>query len=932
MSAHHKAFLVIGLGLLLAGCGKHRPTYYVSATGAPVTSGAAGSSTAPASSASAPGTSGGTQGGGTAPVSTSTPAPTPASPGDLVASFRGPGPARVAEDAADVTALALSLAHTAASDLTLRSLTVHAAGSLDDAAGIVTCRLALDSDGDGAFDPLIDRTVASGAFQQDDGAATFQPAGVVLAPQTPVTLLVALELSGAGQTHQTIRLRVEPSGVVADDAAGTPARATFQPFAGPLLRLGRWVSPHEAFGVPGEGLRPRVARDAQGRTHVGLFQNHNMNSDVFYTLFDGRRWTTPDGVSRTSNTAWNHDLAVDSQGLPRLVWEEWDNGPGDVGVRTSVFDAQAFAWTPSERISPGSGDMNVDPRVVIAPTQPPTVHVVWEHWPAGGPARLHYRRHDGQGWSQIAEVSSLVVAQGTATDPSLALLPSGEVLIAWAENDPTRSEIRARRVDPQGAFAPVEVVWQSTNFAARTELLSDGAAVHLLYEDNNEVVHQRRDAQGTWSRPVDVSRSPAAGSGEPGMAIHQGVLQVVWVEDATQVVAAEAQGGGFSRPEALTDDSVFRATPVLVSEGPRLRAIWQDRSLGRQRVYTSWREDGPLEAPLAVATPGGDPSRPAAVEDVLGGLDVAFAVDAGGNSEVFVARRDPAGDAFTAAENVSRSPGGSYKPSLATTGDRLWAAWEEDAAGGFTIRAAVRDANGWSAPAAVSTRTPAYAPALAPGPNGPTLVWTSRTPAGDFDLRLARHDGQAWSAPVDLAPQAGSDSWNPAVARADHGTLAVVWEEESSRREVLVATLAPGGVAQVAAVASTVAGQYAPRVAWHGQDLHVVWAEDGRVRAAVRPAGQAHFDAPHDLTQGGSWAPDVAVADGLVTVSWEQWQGGDARVLQATLSPQGWSGAVALDLGGGPSRRVSTLGTARGGVRTFWSEPGRIVGRERRSR
>ena len=210
-------------------------------------------------------------------------------------------------------------------------------------------------------------------------------------------------------------------------------------------------------------------------------------------------------------------------------------------------------------------------------------------------------------------------------------------------------------------------------------------------------------------------------------------------------------------------------------------------------------------------------------------------------------------------------------------------------------------------------------------------MWTARTPAGDFDLRWATHDGQRWSQPADLAPVASSDSWSPHAAHSAAGVLAVAWEEEAGRRELRVATIAPGGAAQVAAVASTVAGQYAPRVAWDDDDLHIIWAEDGRIRAAVRRAGQPAFEPPQDLTQGGSWAPDLAVSQGVVVATWEQWSGQDARVLQAALGPQGWSTPVALDMGDGPSRRAASLGGPRGLI-TGWSEPGRIVVRERRSR
>lgn len=871
----------------------------------------------------------------TGPVTSSSPAATPPGPATsavaLSARLLGPGPQRAERDAQEVTALALRVEATAAVEL--GGLTLRAAGSLDDAAGVATARLAVDRDGDGRFDRAVDRVLASAGFAHDDGplAFTFLPVGA--GPGAPLDLLVVLDLSGRGHAQQEQRLTLEA--LDATSATGAAVRASLPAATGPWLRLGAWVTPHEALSVQGEALRPRALRDAQGRTHVGLFQNLNMTSNVWYSLHDGRSFSPPDNVSRAARTAWNHDLGLDPAGLPHLAWEEVDGTSNDYAIRHSRFDPAAFAWTSAEVLSAGHLGMQLNPRLLVSAG--PVVDVVWEDWgPTAVAPRIAHRRHTAAGWTQVAEVTSASSSTALqARDPALAPLPGGELLVAWVENEPGRAEVRARRLTAGGAWGPLEVAAQGQGVLSRVELLDEGGVTHLLYVDQGEVLHARRTAQG-WSRPANVSRS-AAPSSDPAMGLWQGALQVVWFESlngGAHLAYARQQGGGFSAPELLTigQGDVSRLCPAVVPEGDRLRLLWQDRGLGRQRIFSTWREATPLEAPRRVAATGGDPGRPALAEGARGALHAAWAIDAGGNGEVFHAVEPSPGAGFGAPENVSRSPGGSYQPTLAAAGDALHLAWEEETSGTFSVVVATRGPAGWSTPAAVSSGARAYAPRLAALPDGrAALAWTEETAPGDFDVRLSLHDGRGFAAALDVAPRAGSSAWSPALALSPAGAVAVAWEEEAARRDVLVAVVTPGGTS-VAAVASSSSGQYAPSVGWSGDDLWAAWVEDGRLRAAVRRAGQARFDAPLELTTGGAWAPDLAASGGEVALAWEQWTGADARLLMATLTSAGAGAPVALDEAPGPARRAALTTGPWGGLHAAWSVPGAVWTRARRAR
>ncbi|MGE0711536.1 MAG: hypothetical protein AB7N76_30115 [Planctomycetota bacterium] len=931
--------ILSALALVLAGCGRHQRTYYVRAQAA------AGATQTPVSQTSPPspvaGAPGGASAGGVASSASSAAGSSgsgsvvvpPAGQAALALEVTGPGPRRVDAAASELCALALAAHNTGSLALELRGLRMRAEGSLDDPRAVRTALLAEDRDADGRFDRAIDRPLASAGFLVDDGTLDF-PLRLSLAPGQGLALVVVLELSGAARVGDALRLRLDPGAVDATDAQGGAARQAWPAAAGPVLRIGGWVPDGPAFFTPGDGHWPHAVRDAQGHTHVAMYQNYNGNSDVWYTRFDGRSFSPVDDVSHSPMTSWNPDLALDASGLPYLVWEAWDPAFHDYAVRFSQFDAGNFGWTPELDLSGAPGQAA---KVAISQGN---VHVVWAE--RGATTAIKHRVRTQSGWSAIAEISSAQAGNLVET-PALTALPNGDVLAVWAENGPGQSEVRGRWIGAAGGYGAREVLASAPQLVWRPGLLADGQQLYLSYEWGGEVYVAQRGPQG-WLPGVNASNS-AADSSAACLFVHQGALHAVWIEDesnggptATQIAHTTAQGGGFGPVELLTRGIGRRSRVTAVSEGERIRVLWQDFSSTRPRIYGTWREDSRLEAPREVARPGAEPTRPAAARTRDGALAVAYGLDAGGNAEVYVQLEGGPAPGFAAAENVSRSASPSYKPALASVSSRsLWAAWEEDAAAGFEVRVAERTPLGWSTPATLSSAT-AYAPRLSAGPDDALAAcWTERLPSGEHGIVLRERrpgsgaGGATWSPAEVLAAQTGAGAWKPDLTHTARGDLVCAFElEQGGRREVFVATRpASGGPASVAAVASSGSAQFAPRVATAGEAVLVAWAEDGRVLVAERPAGAAAFDPPVTLSGGGAWSVDVAASGGRVLVTWEQWQGSEARPFHAVRDASGWSAPAPLDLAARTGRRTTVLG-ARGGFDLFWTESDGLIARERR--
>ncbi len=183
--------------------------------------------------------------------------------------------------------------------------------------------------------------------------------------------------------------------------------------------------------------------------------------------------------------------------------------------------------------------------------------------------------------------------------------------------------------------------------------------------------------------------------------------------------------------------------------------------------------------------PAGWLADPAAALDPAGGVTVAYARHDGQRWQVRTVRWDgTAWSGDTLLPDDIGSAGGAREPTLAVVQNELWAAWSgrEDAAAPWTLRFSVRQAGGWSSPAAL---LPAPVPAAIPGPDpdrAPLLAGDRQpalltTAAAQPTVVFASDRGGSaalWTAPAGTDPTPvtsgpAADGW-PALMRIDGDT------------------------------------------------------------------------------------------------------------------------------------------------------------------
>ena len=283
----------------------------------------------------------------------------------LRAQARNPGAAIVP---AGQETLALALAFTAGDQaVDLTDLTVHARGTLDDAAHVAALNLYADVDQDGRLSAADALLAGPRTFAADDGAVTLSPAAPITVPaRTRVTWLVGVTLAAGAPDGATLGLRLDPA---QDVQASQAAAAGLE--HGSLLIAGSgeaaWIQPDPELGkdayLRGEGL---YLNDNFGHTHgllVGDRDFGQLGHRLSYIEFplpavpQGRTVAKAYLALHVASTANLSAPALDVQALrviPSGDRTPWNEGRGglDASLDGIVFDGATQATRRTDQSMP----------------------------------------------------------------------------------------------------------------------------------------------------------------------------------------------------------------------------------------------------------------------------------------------------------------------------------------------------------------------------------------------------------------------------------------------------------------------------------------------------------------------------------------------------------------------------------------------------
>ena len=261
-------------------------------------------------------------------------------------------------------------------------------------------------------------------------------------------------------------------------------------------------------------------------------------------------WGGASNVSRSGSPSDDPRLAAAPTGAVSYVWEGWDGATWQIRMRTR---GPRGGFTPPITLSP-AGANHEDPRIAIGADG--LTAVAWKNmrrWNRTVQVRVRQ-----PGAARFGPTRTISSPGADATQDRIAVLPSGDVMVVWAQGQGGRRVIQSR-VLRRGAksFGPTVNVSRGPVVDSQAEgdpsigVAGDGAvtvAWEVATRDGSFVIQaRRRSATGAWGPIQGLSTRGAQSNDVKVAASSTGEVVVIWARERD---AANPTSGGFGQIQA----------------------------------------------------------------------------------------------------------------------------------------------------------------------------------------------------------------------------------------------------------------------------------------------------------------------------------------------------------------------------------------------
>jgi hypothetical protein len=273
--------------------------------------------------------------------------------------------------------------------------------------------------------------------------------------------------------------------------------------------------------------------DASGTLRIAYVNTFLGNSDIFHMSLAGGKWTFPQNISGTSGASKDPALAADRSGGVYVTWMDFTSG----------------AW------------------------------------------RAHTGRFDGAFWINYP------VPNATGGSPSIAVLPDGNLFLAWHGRVPTLTDslglLNIFGSEQTGGTwdLPVNI---SDNAAYNPGAESKGVSVvaaadakaHLAWVDNDNQPRYDFGRGLYWPAPVDLGPRQDSATGLSLQLGANNMLRVTWETSTTPMFTSApigAQRWPSASPLPGTEGKTYGAS--LAVRGEVMAVAWLQDNADAQTIY-----------------------------------------------------------------------------------------------------------------------------------------------------------------------------------------------------------------------------------------------------------------------------------------------------------------------------------------------------------
>ncbi len=263
----------------------------------------------------------------------------------------------------------------------------------------------------------------------------------------------------------------------------------------------------------------RIAVDNNGNPHV-VWEEYTENNEIhiYYSKRKNNIWSNPLKISGNSTSNDIPDIGIDDQGRVHVVW---------MGGALKYVRKDGDNWTQPIDITT-LGPMN--PAIYVE--KEGKIHVVYEHW--DHEIVYLYSPDAGSTWTEPMNISNSSYYSWTA---DVTADKDGKVYVVWSEKGGNGLWYAVKDTDgvwgnPQKIPGTTQYLWlPAIQINEKGEIFISYSG---LVNEQWDIFYTKKDTTGNWSNSINISQTSQNSNGWSLGILPSGALSIVWVEELTQ--------------------------------------------------------------------------------------------------------------------------------------------------------------------------------------------------------------------------------------------------------------------------------------------------------------------------------------------------------------------------------------------------------------
>jgi hypothetical protein len=413
----------------------------------------------------------------------------------------------------------------------------------------------------------------------------------------------------------------------------------------------------------------------------------------------------------------------------------------------------------------------------------------------------------GQSFGNITNLSNNT---GVSSNPQITTFGSN-IYVVWRDNSSGNDDIYfSSSLDNGTTFNGIENLSNNDGRSDEPQIAAVGVNVYVVWRDNSsgkdQIYFKRSSDTGNSFNSTENLSNTNGSSTDPQITATANNAYIVWSDTTTgngdiYFKSSTDNGTSFSFPKNLSTNLDGQALfPQIEAIGNNVYVVWQDETPDKGRIRFRASNDNGND--FSITRVLSQESEVNANSPQLSVSESAIYVvwednsRSGNNSSknfdlLFRVGID-GGSTFTNTRILTKNPGGSFDPHTATSGENMYAVWEDNTAGDDTslnwevrFRGVLYNGENTTDTKILSENIGEVAdfPQIAASESNLYVVWSDlfiRTYPGMFEIffTFSKDEGRNFSQAVNLSSNQGSSVLPRIAASEDHAY--VVWSDTTT--------------------------------------------------------------------------------------------------------------------------------------------------------